>query len=32
LTKDGERLPQPLKIADLNSKNHFNFVRDFNLN
>jgi deoxyribonuclease V len=26
LTKDGERLPEPLKIADLNSKNHFNFV------
>ena len=26
LTKDGERLPEPLKIADLNSKNHFNSV------
>ena len=26
LTKDGERLPEPLKIADLKSKNHFNFV------
>jgi deoxyribonuclease V len=26
LTKDGERLPEPLKIADLNAKNHFNFV------
>lgn len=26
LTKDGERLPEPLKIADLNSKNDSNFV------
>jgi deoxyribonuclease V len=26
LTKKGERLPEPLKIADLNSKNHFNFI------
>jgi deoxyribonuclease V len=26
LTKNGERLPEPLKLADLNSKNYINFV------
>jgi deoxyribonuclease V len=26
LTKEGERIPEPLRIADINSKNHLNFA------